>query len=133
VGDINVSSAVVLDVEPGVTADVDSFRFSQILVNLLTNADRYGEPPITLTASATGDTVTIAVRDHGPGVPPEFVDNLFDSFSRAHRAKAHDERGTGLGLTIVRNLARAHGGDVTYRDAGPGACFVVELPRRAPS
>ncbi len=68
----------------------------------------------------------LEVRDSGPGVPPEIVPNLFQRFTASDRSP----KSVGLGLWIVRELSRAHGGDVRYEPAlpGPGARFVVTLP-----
>lgn len=105
-----------------VTADADFLH--QILVNLITNAQRYGEPPIQLTAERVADEVRISVRDHGPGVPAAFRPDLFEWFARADRSRP----GTGLGLFIARELARAQGGDLTHTPAHPGARFTLTIP-----
>jgi signal transduction histidine kinase len=74
-----------------------------------------------------GATVTISVADRGPGVPQELRPRLFERFSRADDAR--DRPGTGLGLFITRELARANGGDVVHRDGSPGgAVFELTLP-----
>ena len=112
---------------------VDPGHLQQILVNLVSNAGKYGRPPIEVSARETRDGhVELRVRDHGKGVPAEFVPHLFDRYTRARTA---DAMGTGLGLFIVRRLAEANGGEIRYdadadadADAGPGACFVLRLP-----
>ncbi|MEU0562416.1 ATP-binding protein [Dactylosporangium sp. NPDC006015] len=115
----------VVDVEPGLTVVADPDRLEQMLVNLIGNAMRHGAAPICVSASASGGTTTIAVRDHGPGVPPDAVSALFSRYGGG--AAPHS---VGLGLWIVRELARAHDGDLTYEPAHPGACFVISLPAR---
>lgn len=107
-------------------ADPDHIR--RILVNYLSNAARYGQPPIVIDAQRRNENVVVAVQDRGAGVPDEFVDTLFDRFTRA---AGHQTPGTGLGLSIVRALARSNGGDAWYEPAAPGARFCVRLP--APS
>ena len=109
--------------ERGVRALGDPDRLSQLVENLLVNGIRYGAGPIVMRASSTNDGhVRIEVRDHGRGVPAEQEPSLFQRFATGTRS------GTGLGLFIVRELARAHGGDARYENAHPGARFVVTLP-----
>lgn len=113
----------VLD-DPLVRAD--PVWLEQMVANLLSNALKYGAPPIVVTVRGHADRGEVVVRDHGPGVPPAFRDRLFEEFSRAPGTTA---RGTGLGLYVVRSLAEAMDGSVSYRDAeGGGAEFVLRLP-----
>jgi PAS domain S-box-containing protein len=114
---------------PGLVAVVDPAHLTRILDNYLTNAFKYGEPPICIEAERVGDFVELRVRDHGPGVPPEFVSRLFTKFDRADTATTRATRGTGLGLSIVKALAEANHGGARYRQDEPnGGCFVVRLP-----
>ena len=72
----------------------------------------------------------IRVSDSGPGVPADFVDQLFDRFTRAEDARAGSKKGTGLGLYITRSLLLANEGAIAYVPTkGGGSTFVVELPR----
>jgi signal transduction histidine kinase len=76
--------------------------------------------------------VTLRVRDQGDGVPDEDRDRIFEPFYRASGHRDEDDLGAGLGLSIVREIARAHGGDVTLEAPDPdrrGATFSVRLPR----
>ena len=98
---------------------VDPGRFAQMLGNLLVNAIQHGLPPVRIGATRRAEDVEITVLDSGPGVPPEARDRLFERFGTT-------TGGTGLGLYIVRELARAHGGDVAYRESD--AAFVLTLP-----
>jgi PAS domain S-box-containing protein len=109
--------------ERGVRAMGDPDRLSQMVENLLVNGIRYGAGPIVMRATTTDDGhVRVEVRDHGRGVPAEHEPSLFQRFATGTRS------GTGLGLFIVRELARAHGGEAHYENARPGARFVVTLP-----
>lgn len=109
--------------ERGVRALGDPDRLSQMVENLLVNGIRYGAGPIVMRATTTNDGhVRVEVRDHGRGVPAEQEPSLFQRFATGTRS------GTGLGLFIVRELARAHGGEARYEDARPGARFIVTLP-----
>ena len=106
----------------------DPLRFEQILVNLLTNAYPYGGGSITLDAADERDGVVLSVADDGPGVPQPFLSRMFDPFARG--PDVGDKVGSGLGLTIVRQLVEALGGSVWYEPGVPrGACFKVALRR----
>lgn len=114
------------------TAMVDRQQLAQIVTNLVTNATKYGAAPYVLRVVSRQDLVEVVVRDSGTGVPASFVPRLFDRYARADEARRGDQRGTGLGLHIVQQLALANGGSVSYRDGDEGGAeFVVRL-RRAP-
>lgn len=113
---------------------VDPFQLQQILTNLLSNAARYGEPPVVVHVARHGDRVRIDVTDSGPGVPETFVDHLFDRFERAETGTSSDTGGTGFGLYLVRRLLETNGGTVTYEPVEPhGARFTVMLPAASPT
>ena len=107
----------------------DEVRLVQVVVNLLTNAAKYGAPPVEVSARPCGHDIELTVRDHGSGVPAAFRGQLFDMFAQASRGDSRTATGTGLGLYIVKQLTEAQGGQVSFRPAEPGACFVVRLPR----
>ena len=108
----------------------DPVRLRQILFNLLSNALKFtpaGE--IVLRVAAQGDRLSIVVADTGIGIAPDRLEEVFESFQQADTSTTRQYGGTGLGLTICRNLARAMGGDITVRSApGLGATFTVDLP-----
>lgn len=110
-----------------VTARVDPDHLHRMLTNYLSNAVRYGAPPIEVSVAGAGERIEIRVLDAGQGVPPEFVDRLFNSFARASHGKPG---GTGLGLSIVKGLAEANRGEAFYhpRPSG-GSCFGLRLER----
>ena len=128
-GDI-VSAAVTepatvqLEVPPGLAGVVDPLVLDRIVSNLLINATRYGRPPIVLSAEGRDRHLRIAVEDSGAGIPEDLQPRLFDRFSRGEHA-----RGSGLGLTIARAYARAHGGDLVFAPGTGGARFELLLPQ----
>jgi len=135
----------------------DSDALSQVIVNLLSNAEKYspgsaGVPPASGSnplkprqrdAGAPGKEITlqvaqnqsplphaeIKVLDRGAGIPRGSEEKIFEKFYRAHDSLGSGVQGSGLGLTIARQIARAHGGDVVFepRDGG-GSCFILRLP-----
>jgi signal transduction histidine kinase len=110
-----------------VWAHTDPTHLRQIVANLIGNALKYGASPVIITAHLAGNDVAIEVGDAGPGVPAEFVDRLFDRFTRA--ATGPTAHGSGFGLYIVRRLAEVNGGQITYQPRQPtGACFTLTLP-----
>ncbi|WP_310381116.1 GAF domain-containing sensor histidine kinase [Actinoplanes couchii] len=112
---------------PDLEAMVQPGHLDQILTNLISNAAKYGGGVTAIVARRRGPDVTVEVRDEGPGVPPEFRDRLFDRFARAE-STAGTVTGTGLGLYIVRELARANGGDVDHHPGeNGGSTFVLRM------
>jgi two-component system sensor histidine kinase KdpD len=124
------SSRVVLTIDLALPAvDVDVLLMEHALGNLVENAALHApsDSPIEVRGEQRGNRVCLAVVDHGPGVPAEDRERIFDEFVRRHAPT--DGRGTGLGLTIVRAMVEAHGGSVWCDETpGGGATFVVELP-----
>lgn len=120
---------VEVDLAEGLAVKVDEVRAVQVVVNLLTNAAKYGRGPVEVSSSLEGGTAVLRVRDHGEGVPASFEPRLFEMFAQASQGDQRTARGTGLGLFIVRELTHAHGGTVRHRrpDDG-GAEFEVRLP-----
>ena len=116
----------------------DEFRIEQVIVNLLTNALRYGgggdvEVSVhDVTAGAGCSTVRIDVRDHGRGIAPDFIERIFEPYERG--AKTGETKGLGLGLYISRQLATSHGGELTVQSTvGQGATFSLTLPCMEPA
>jgi signal transduction histidine kinase len=126
-------AAVEIDVPAGAVAIVDRSALDRIVTNLVTNAFRYGMPPVTVRTEQTDNHFRLTVEDRGGGVAPEFVPDLFERFARSEGSRATSV-GTGLGLAIARSYARAHGGDLIYEDAVPhGARFRLVLPSKRPA
>ncbi|GAA0968190.1 Sensor histidine kinase ResE [Nocardioides aquaticus] len=105
----------------------DPLRLQQVLGNLVSNALKYGAEPVRLRARADDGGVSISVDDAGDGVPEAFVDRLFDRYSRAPE-HVDAAAGSGLGLSVVRDLVEAHGGSASYDRVRRG--FDLFLPDR---
>jgi signal transduction histidine kinase len=126
------SESVHTELPPGVTARLDPRRVDLILANLVGNALRHGEPPVSVRLSADPHWIALEVRDHGPGLDEAVLPHVFDRFYKANTARARSE-GSGLGLAIALENARLHRGDLTVTNAPDGgAIFTLRLPRRAP-
>ncbi len=126
------SPDMVVDEEFGdVITALDKRRVARVLTNLLTNADKYGDGAVAVRIDADEDWVWIYVDDAGEGVPEEDRDRIFERFNRASAANRRGaSTGVGLGLALVAEHVRLHGGRVWVEDApGSGARFAVELPR----
>jgi signal transduction histidine kinase len=123
---------VAVRVPETLDVEADPDRLRQALDNLLDNATRHSPPGgvVTLTAAEPRPGVlSVQVDDQGSGFPPNFLPHAFDRFHRADDARSRDDGGSGLGLSIVRAVARAHGGEATARNRpGGGATVVIELP-----
>jgi len=110
---------------------LDPIRLEQMLSNLLSNAMRYTPPAgqIDVAITALPKVARLTVRDSGPGIPEDALPFIFERFYRADKSRSRTEGGSGLGLAIARNLARAHGGDLTATNhASGGALFTLTLP-----
>ena len=109
-----------------VTVRGDPRLLRRMLRNLLENAKHHGAPPIEVRVSRAGDGAEIAVCDHGAGVPESERERVFEPFHRAGT-----RQGSGLGLALVRQIARRHGGDARCApQSGRDSCFIVVLPQR---
>ena len=106
----------------------DEFRIEQVVVNLLTNALRYGGgQPVEVSVQRSGDTVRIDVRDEGKGIAPSDLERIFEPYERG--ARNGEPKGLGLGLYISRQLAISHGGELRVSSKpGEGSTFSLVLP-----
>ena len=105
-------------------------RLRRAVRNLLENAKRYSQGSISLELLREGEQAIVRVQDHGPGVPPQQRERIFEKFYRLPGASERSG-GVGLGLALVRSIAQRHGGSVRClgrSDGAPGACFELRLP-----
>ncbi|NRQ38027.1 DUF4173 domain-containing protein [Nonomuraea sp. NN258] len=119
-------------VRAGLVVRADPDLLAQVLANLLDNAVRHSPAggEVTVTATASGAGVRLAVADQGPGIPVAARGRVFERFSRLDAGRAADSGGAGLGLSIVKEIVELHGGSIRIDDGRAGCRMVVELPER---
>ncbi|MDQ6671609.1 MAG: ATP-binding protein [Chloroflexota bacterium] len=115
----------------------DTRRVGQVLINLILNASKFGVPnaAIDVTISSRDGAVRVSVADRGPGVALDEVDHLFEPYYRSPASAATAKDGVGLGLSIVKSIIEAHGGDVgveNRRSGGARFWFSIPSGRRVP-
>jgi signal transduction histidine kinase len=129
--ELSLKTAGALQASPP-TPQVDPMRIEQILGNLLSNALRHTPEAgkIAVQIIDANAAIQIVVQDSGPGIPPEAMPHVFDRFYRADKSRSRAEGGSGLGLSIARQLAEMHGGSLTAANAPQGgAVFTLSLPK----
>lgn len=118
-------------VPAGLAVNADRDKLSQVLINLLDNAAKYGREGGWIKVSAAGEpgAVKVSVENNGPGIPARHLPHIFERFYRADKARSRELGGTGLGLSIVKHLVELHGGSVGAESSEPfGALFWFTLP-----
>jgi signal transduction histidine kinase len=128
------AAGIVLELHAGsgaVCIDCDAAQISRALDNLIANAIFHSSSDrITVTVSESGPFAVAAVEDHGVGIPPGHRERVFERFHRVDPSRSDSTGGSGLGLSIVRGIARLHGGEVRLEEAKPAGCrFSLLLPR----
>ncbi len=113
----------------------DRDALAQIILNLISNAEKYGGQDVLVRVrrqeTVSGALGCVDVLDRGQGIPAKQVRTVFEPFHRLDDSLSSGIPGSGLGLTLARRMARAHGGDVTYSArAGGGSCFTLTVPLR---
>ena len=129
VADAKSVTVIVADGAP-TTVAADRVRLEQVAANLLDNAIKYSARGGEVRISVEGDDrrARLVVRDFGAGIPPEELPRIWDRLFRGDRSRA--ERGLGLGLSLVKAVVEAHGGEVSVvSDPGEGSTFTISLPR----
>ncbi|MCY1083096.1 ATP-binding protein [Archangium lansingense] len=126
----------LLQGEESIEGDWDARALRRLLENLCGNAIKYGDPtrPVTVSLKQEGDEVALAVHNWGEPIPAEDQKSLFQYFSRTKSAQTSGKKGWGIGLTLVRGVAEAHGGSVGVESCREkGTVFRVRLPRTVKS
>ena len=120
---------IELDLDAARPAAFDPDILEQILGNLINNVEKYsaGGGRLAVESRQVGETVTVRVSDAGPGIPAGEEERIFLPFHRLGNALSDRATGTGIGLSIARDLARAHGGDLELEPADVGARFRLQL------
>jgi len=124
-----------VDTPPELPAVTDAVKLHQIVLNLLSNAVKFSDAgEVAVEVRQVGGEARIEVRDTGIGIAEENLERIFDAFSQVEQAPTRRVGGTGLGLSVTRNLARLMGGDVTVESRfGGGSIFTVRLPLERPA
>jgi two-component system, OmpR family, sensor histidine kinase MtrB len=123
---------VKLTVPESMPVRVDRRRIDVVVANMVGNAIKHGgenaAAPVELAIGIRGADLILEVRDHGPGIPPDALNHIFDRFFKADKARGRSE-GSGLGLSIAYENAHVHNGELTGRNhPGGGAVFTLRLP-----
>ena len=125
---------LTVQIAPDLVASVDPDSITQAMLNLLDNAIKYTTTPGRVRVDAHydpagGGEIRISISDSGSGISNEHLPHIFDRFHRVDRARRREGGGAGLGLSIAREMVRAHGGDLTVHSvSGEGSTFTVHLP-----
>jgi PAS domain S-box-containing protein len=122
--------------EPLPEAELDAGKMEQLLTNLVANAIKYSpdQASVTVSAFAEGGMLVLEVADTGYGIPKPDIEHIFEKFYRAHDERTVQSRGTGLGLSLVKAIAEAHGGTIEVQsEVDVGSTFTCRVPLRAPA
>ena len=121
----------LIDKAVGAEIHVDTDRFIQVIVNLLSNAAKFSpaQDTVSITAERHGRTVRISVDDHGKGISDEFHSRIFEKFAQADSSDSRQKSGTGLGLSIAKAIVEKMNGLIGFESrAGHGTTFFVDFP-----
>jgi nitrogen-specific signal transduction histidine kinase len=113
------------------TIIADKLHFRNMLANLVDNSVKYSGDPVLIRISVykNGGNVVFTVKDNGIGIPPAHINQVFDKFHRVPTGNIHNVKGTGLGLTYVKYIVEAHGGNITVKsEINTGSEFIVSIP-----
>ncbi len=128
----NLRDRLQLNIQENITVVADFDYLSLVLSNLIDNARKFSpdDAPIELTVASVSDRIQFSVRDHGPGIPPEKLDSIFELYESDPQPKNSSvKRGTGVGLYLCKKLVDVQGGELTVQsDLGEGTVFTFDLP-----
>ncbi|WP_329095971.1 PAS domain-containing sensor histidine kinase [Actinomadura citrea] len=128
----DLACATAVDITAGIVVEGSAVRLARVLSNLLTNADRHATSLVQVKVFQRDEQAFIEVADDGPGIPANEREAVFQRFYRRADARSSDPEGTGLGLPIARQIARAHHGDLDITDRPGGTCMILRLPCTSP-
>jgi len=117
--------------EPAIYAEIDEYKFMQVINNLLSNALKFtpDNGSIEVRVGRNNDHVRIEVKDTGIGIPEEFHATIFDKFSKARRSGIKGETSVGLGMSIIKTIVEWHQGKIWFTSkVGEGTTFYIEIP-----
>ncbi len=120
-----------IDIRDSLVAELDPERVGEVLRNLLSNAIRHSEEgkQVVVKARDEGEDLVVSVEDSGEGIPEEDIPHVFDRFYRVDKSRNRSTGGSGLGLTIAREIVEAHGGEIWVESVeGEGSTFSLSLP-----
>lgn len=112
----------------------DGERLNQVLTNLISNAVKFSprSAEVMVSVLQRDDSYRVQVTDHGPGIPPEFAEHIFEKFTQADASDTRNVNGTGLGLSISKAIIEGHGGQLLFDTAvDKGTTFYFDLPAAA--
>jgi len=117
------------------TLESDRDALEQIVLNLIDNTIKYAADGglLQIRLEAVADGIQLSCCDHGPGIPSAHQERIFNKFHRVDTSLTSRQQGSGLGLSIARQLARDLGGELSYQRVAEGACFILTLPLRRPA
>ncbi len=127
--------SVTVEVPPGLVVDGDRAQLARALRNVVTNAAQHSPSPggLGVIATSSGDSAEIRVIDHGPGITSADLPHVFERFYRADVSRGMTPGGSGIGLTIARELLSANGGSIDVERTGAqGTTFLIVLPLASP-
>lgn len=106
-------------------------RLLQVLTNLKSNAEKYGDGVVSVSVQNKGKYAEITVADRGQGIAPEDLPHIFERFYRADKSRNRSKGGAGIGLAIVKTIVDAHGGKVRVTSVvGKGSSFSILMPKK---
>ncbi len=114
-------------------SNIDKTHFANIIHNLIENAIKYSEPPrkINIDMEEETETILFRIQDNGIGIPKQYQSKIFDNFFRVPQGDQHNIKGHGLGLSYVKKVIKAHGGNIKMEsEEGMGSTFILRLPKQ---
>jgi PAS domain S-box-containing protein len=128
-GELSSERPLAIEVRGDTSLEGDPARLLQVVSNLVGNAVQHGSGPVRIEIAGTADEVTLSVHNDGSPIAPDMMSTLFEPFRRGPARDAGRSGSLGLGLFIVREVVRAHGGEVEVESGEDGTNFTVRLPR----